>query len=500
LGSGLLRSQVPASSEENLEAKRRVHREGNVNNDKTSNGKIEMEEKRNSQQSPSMTSSNPGNVVKSEPSSLQIEGTRGPMDMKYNVTKSRERRSFSLPTNVAELTNGNSVQSFWSFWKRKHRCLSCVKRTQGASCVPKNLLNVKVVQDDQIVTTQLRKVAQTMDSDLVTSSDILRAGDLNGGVASANEMDASGLNQLPTYSQRGITLFLLDWDDTLFASTFLASCDSVELLSEEERSNLSKLESIVTLFLKALNARGHIAIVTNADAYWVEMTCQRFMPKVYSYLEQFQVLVVSARNLFGSDSRAPVSSCPSDWKAAAFLKLMIYFFSATATEKKEILQLSQPALTSDEETDMVGEVTKEGKPPLYIKYSLSRFCTQRNWTKAIYALDMFHRRKKKKERPPHSSSIILSPMDMDNWKFEKAVLVDKESFACHHIIVMGDACFEHNAVNTLRAQYPQAHFKFIQFISEPTMADLSQQLKSVYGALDEIGNFAGNLDVRLKPQ
>jgi hypothetical protein len=72
---------------------------------------------------------------------------------------------------------------------------------------------------------------------------------------------------------------LLDWDDTLFASTFLASCDSVELLSEEERSNLSKLESIVTLFLKALNARGHIAIVTNADAYWVEMTCQRFMPK-----------------------------------------------------------------------------------------------------------------------------------------------------------------------------------------------------------------------------
>lgn len=206
-------------------------------------------------------------------------------------------------------------------------------------------------------------------------------------------------------------------------------------------------------------------------------------------------MVVSARNLFGSDSYAPISTCPSDWKAAAFLKLMVYFFSSTATNKNEILQLSQRPLSTND-MEQASKVTKQEKPPLYNKYGLSRICRQRSWTKAIHALDLFQRKRKEKQFP----NLVVPKIYQENGKFEKAVLVDKDSFACHHIVVMGDACFEYNAVNTLRAQYPQAHFKFIQFISEPSMADLSQQLKSVYGALDEIGNFAGNLDVRLKPQ
>ncbi|GJQ14346.1 hypothetical protein GpartN1_g6137.t1 [Galdieria partita] len=501
LGSGLFGFEVPGSTQDSMETQKRTenrkYKYRNAATKQDNNGQVECEEGYNSQHYATVTNTSvenrdglEGNKVENEPTSV----------IPIQVAKSRGRRSFSLPTNVADLTKSNSTQSFWSFWKRKHRCLSCIKRIQGTEGIPKNLLSIAVTQDDEVVTTQMRKAAKAMNAEQTTPLDtLLQTSESNDVALVASEGETTDFGYLSTYSQRGITLFLLDWDDTLFASTFLSSFDSVELLSTEERDNLSKLELIVMIFLNALNARGHIAIVTNADAYWVEMTCQRFMPKVYSYMQEFQVLVVSARNLFGSDSRAPISSCPSDWKAAAFLKLMIYFFSSTATDKKEILQLSHGSSEDTEQTaDIPGSIIKEGKPPLYMKYSLSRLCTHRSWTKAIHALDIFHRRRKKKEK--QSSNIVISQVYTDNWKFEKAVLVDKDSFACHHIIVMGDACFEHNAVNTLRAQYPQAHFKFIQFISEPTMADLSQQLKSVYGALDEIGNFAGNLDVRLKPQ
>eukprot|EP00871_Galdieria_phlegrea_P000665 jgi/Galph1/159/GphlegSOOS_G4911.1 len=418
----------------------------------------------------------------------------------------RQQRALSLPTDLAHETPLTPSHSFWTFWKKKHRCFSCLKLMEKSKNVAESLLTVRTHDDTMIFTALHSRRNEFRTNTCSGQSDSLQENlDMSNseiGLIYPTYQQA----EISNFSQSRITLFLLDWDDTLFASTMLSFYDSKTALSDEVISELTKLEQVVLIFLKTLSSRGYVAIVTNADAKWVEMTSQCFMPRVYEYLQKNEVFVVSARNLFGTDSDSPISACPSDWKAAAFLKLMVYFFSSTATEKREIMQLNENyAITCYDDNDDTDTLMgtrrnlKNKKPPSYRKTSVLRLCCRKNWMKADNTLDLFHRKKSKEDKRP-SSGFLTKEESAIHWKFEKAVLVDKDSFACHHIIVMGDACFEHNAVNTLRAQYPNAHFKFIQFIPEPSLVDLLQQLKSVYGALDEFSTFAGNLDVRLKPQ
>lgn len=276
LGNGLFGSDVPSSSEGILEIKGTENGKCRERkSEQVTNEQVELEEmagcRRYTESELESSRKSDGNGVQEEASSTV------PIEIKSRLTKSRERRSFSLPTNVGDLTSCNTTQSFWSFWKRKRLCLSCLKRKQGTQGIPKNLFNLAVTQDDAMATTHIRRATKAiMSSDQMPPSDTF----LPDKVALvASELPSNDSELLSTYTQRGITLFLLDWDDTLFASTCLASFESVEQLSEEERNKLSKLEMVVTLFLKALSSRGYIAIVTNADSCWVEMTCQRFMPK-----------------------------------------------------------------------------------------------------------------------------------------------------------------------------------------------------------------------------
>lgn len=115
----------------------------------------------------------------------------------------------------------------------------------------------------------------------------------------------------PTYEN---TVIIFDWDDTLLSSSWLAGkgyrLDSP--LPKEAVDQLKVLETAVLNLLSKAFLYGEVHFVTNGEAGWVEMSAQKFLPRVYELLPR--VNIVSARSTY--QHRFPNS--PEAWKIEAF--------------------------------------------------------------------------------------------------------------------------------------------------------------------------------------
>lgn len=112
------------------------------------------------------------------------------------------------------------------------------------------------------------------------------------------------------------TVIILDWDDTLLASSWLATrelrLESPRFLEPAHRLELHALELRVVKFLTRAIDLGNVFLVTNAETGWVELSAERFMPGVVELLPK--VKIVSARSKY--ESMFPFQ--PSQWKIHAF--------------------------------------------------------------------------------------------------------------------------------------------------------------------------------------
>jgi hypothetical protein len=77
----------------------------------------------------------------------------------------------------------------------------------------------------------------------------------------------------------------------------------------------------VSNILERAKSYGHVIIITNAQTGWVEISCQKFMPKVYPMLSSIRIL--SARSQF--ENLHP--SDPTSWKIAAFSQELQRFYA-----------------------------------------------------------------------------------------------------------------------------------------------------------------------------
>jgi hypothetical protein len=85
------------------------------------------------------------------------------------------------------------------------------------------------------------------------------------------------------------TVFYVDWDDTLMATT-----TSARPTSEEWR----RLEETAVRFLLTALRLGFVYIVTNAEQGWVQESAERHMPLLGRFIREYRVPVVSARSTF----------------------------------------------------------------------------------------------------------------------------------------------------------------------------------------------------------
>jgi hypothetical protein len=116
-----------------------------------------------------------------------------------------------------------------------------------------------------------------------------------------------------------VPLFVFDYDDTLFPTTFLASLGySLESsrATPEVQSVLNALAKEVEETLRQADEIGRVVILTNAEDGWIELTSKKFMPTVNEYICSFPI--VSARSTY-----EPMGiTNPYIWKLRAFDNVM----------------------------------------------------------------------------------------------------------------------------------------------------------------------------------
>jgi hypothetical protein len=127
------------------------------------------------------------------------------------------------------------------------------------------------------------------------------------------------------------TVIILDWDDTLLASTWLAMndlrLDNPHVIEAFHRAELQELESRVAKFLERALTLGTVYLVTNAETGWVELSCERFLPAIAQYLPR--VRVVSARTKFEES----FPNQPNQWKIHAFREELFHALLADGSSE-----------------------------------------------------------------------------------------------------------------------------------------------------------------------
>eukprot|EP00824_Muranothrix_gubernata_P017175 TRINITY_DN35376_c0_g1_i1.p1 TRINITY_DN35376_c0_g1~~TRINITY_DN35376_c0_g1_i1.p1 ORF type:complete len:273 (-),score=43.55 TRINITY_DN35376_c0_g1_i1:158-976(-) len=124
--------------------------------------------------------------------------------------------------------------------------------------------------------------------------------------------------------QQTQTVICIDWDDTLFATSWLSTWVPDILhppeLSNEVREAMWRLEAAAARLLAVAMTLGSVHIVTNGQTGWVEGTSRIYFPNLLPLLRC--VPIVSARSRF--EDRFPNE--PVTWKTEAFLEAMHQVF------------------------------------------------------------------------------------------------------------------------------------------------------------------------------
>jgi uncharacterized protein (DUF1697 family) len=108
-------------------------------------------------------------------------------------------------------------------------------------------------------------------------------------------------------------LILLDWDDTILPTTWLVKNKITidDVIYSDFIDDLSIHQNCCYEFFNKLLKNSNIIIITNAEEGWVELSCQKILPKIWPIISNIKI--VSAKT-----SYLTIANCPFSWKELAF--------------------------------------------------------------------------------------------------------------------------------------------------------------------------------------
>jgi hypothetical protein len=114
------------------------------------------------------------------------------------------------------------------------------------------------------------------------------------------------------------SLIIFDWDNTLLPSTFLTQneCTLHKDIPSNITQQISSLEELNITLITIAQQYGQVAIITNSENGWIEMSCNKYFPNLTDLLDS--VTILSARTMF--EPQHPKE--PTEWKKQAFFHLL----------------------------------------------------------------------------------------------------------------------------------------------------------------------------------
>jgi len=115
-------------------------------------------------------------------------------------------------------------------------------------------------------------------------------------------------------------LIILDWDDTLFPTSWLIS-NNIDIkinpddIPENIKNEFSELEKIILNFINHVKNLGKFFIITNSEEGWVISSC-KFMSNLLHVLSD--VHIISARTMYSDE----FPNNPEIWKHKVFSNII----------------------------------------------------------------------------------------------------------------------------------------------------------------------------------
>ena len=119
-------------------------------------------------------------------------------------------------------------------------------------------------------------------------------------------------------SKKYNSLFIFDWDDTLFPTSFFINEGLIKyknILSEELINLFSILEKIIINILNFAINKGDVYIITNSSIDWFKFSSKKYYPNIKNILDKIKI--ISARDEY--EKIYPGQN--KIWKSKAFLSL-----------------------------------------------------------------------------------------------------------------------------------------------------------------------------------
>lgn len=138
------------------------------------------------------------------------------------------------------------------------------------------------------------------------------------------------------------TILIFDWDDTVLPSTWLVEmgltlCES-SIPTASHMALLDKVAERTAQTLAVAKRYGKVVLVTNAEHGWIEMSCQKFLPSLYPFLQD--VKIFSARSTYEHKGVAS----PFEWKYLAFeSEIRGFYESFTSDRRKNVISFGDSA-------------------------------------------------------------------------------------------------------------------------------------------------------------
>jgi hypothetical protein len=121
-------------------------------------------------------------------------------------------------------------------------------------------------------------------------------------------------------------IFIIDWDDTLFPTTWISknsiNLDNLESV-KDYKLYFIELDKTISIFLEKISNMckntinsGHIYIVTNANINWIK-TCLNNLQLTKKNIIKNNIRIVSARDIY-----SPYSNSPTEWKINTFRDIL----------------------------------------------------------------------------------------------------------------------------------------------------------------------------------
>lgn len=112
-------------------------------------------------------------------------------------------------------------------------------------------------------------------------------------------------------------IFIIDWDDTLFPTTWIhKNSIDVSKSQTEYKIYFLELDKTISGLLESLNKIGDVWIVTNASINWIK-SCLMGLEQTRKTIISNNIRIVSARDSYSSNS-----SSPTEWKILTFQDIL----------------------------------------------------------------------------------------------------------------------------------------------------------------------------------